>query len=138
MKPISGNVLLLLILGACLAQTRALPMTNDDQELTSLDSVEHVEEPAKAHARAQESQFVGRIAPRNLAGSEERPEEQFDTFVTELQAAGVRTADRRDLHTLSYKELAQLLALYQLSQGRNYYEAEGHKEPPKPNQAIDH
>ncbi|XP_020805504.1 uncharacterized protein LOC110181912 [Drosophila serrata] len=127
MNLIPGNILLLLlILGICMA--RAMPMTNDDQELTALDSVEQSLPLLPTGHRRPESEFVGRIAPKVQEASEERPEEQFDTLVQELQAAGVHTADRRALHTLTYKELVRLLALYQLAQGRNYYDAGDQKK----------
>ncbi|XP_017029012.1 uncharacterized protein [Drosophila kikkawai] len=119
MNPIPRSILLL-ILGICMAQ--ALPMTNDDQELTALESVEE----SLPLNRRSESEFVSRIAPRHQENPEE--EQQFDTLVRELQAAGVHTADRRALRTLTYKELVRLLALYQLAQGRNYYDAVDQKE----------
>ncbi|XP_017109110.2 uncharacterized protein [Drosophila bipectinata] len=138
---IPGRVLLLVMLAILCATTgcHSLPMTNEDLDLVALGSVE--EEP-KEQTGPVESQFVGRIAPRKEIGGEEQPE-QFETFVRELEAAGVRTAERRDLRTLSYKELTRLLALWHLSQGRNYYEAaadaeEEEKEEEKKPSAVYH
>lgn len=97
-----------------------LPMTND-ADLVSLSSA------------SEESHELPHmvIAPRKLEQEmvEERPG-LFDTIVEQLHAAGVQTADKRQLQTLSYKELTRLLALWHLTQRSHYYEAYENRAPP--------
>lgn len=122
---IPGRVLPLVLLAILCATSgcHSLPMTNEDLDLVALASVEELgHQPRKEQTTPPESQFVERIAPKKESDGEVQPD-QFETFVKELEAAGVKTAERRDLRTLTYKELTRLLALWHLSQGRNYYEA---------------
>lgn len=145
MKPIGCNnipVIFLVILGM-VSLANSLPM-NPEQELKDVDEplgqqrqhkqqhVQQMQRMVKSEA-VPESEFVGRIAPRD----EQNPEDEYDavTLVEELEAAGVKLADRRDLRKLTYTELARLLALWHLSQNRNVYNAKGPEE--QPNQAID-
>eukprot|EP00099_Drosophila_melanogaster_P016826 NP_572654.1 uncharacterized protein Dmel_CG15209 [Drosophila melanogaster] len=145
MKPIGCNnipVIFLVILGM-VSLANSLPM-NPEQELKDVDEplgqqrqhkqqhVQQMQRMVKSEA-VPESEFVGKIAPRN----EQNPEDEYDavTLVEELEAAGVKLADRRDLRKLTYTELARLLALWHLSQNRNVYNAKGPEE--QPNQAID-
>ncbi|XP_034671125.1 uncharacterized protein LOC117903301 [Drosophila subobscura] len=117
-----GLVLAGLLLAA--GTLNALPMTNDLELVAAFDAMEPVPEAAAAAAAAQPS-HISRIAARGkvvATAQEDRPE-LFNTIVQELQSAGVYTAERRDLNTLSYKELTRLLGLWHLSSGRNYYEA---------------
>ncbi|SPP89294.1 uncharacterized protein LOC117590813 [Drosophila guanche] len=116
-----GLVLAGLLLAA--GTLNALPMTNDLELVAAFDGIEPVQESAAA-AAAQPS-HISRIAARGevvATAQEDRPE-LFNTIVQELYSAGVYTAERRDLNTLSYKELIRLLGLWHLSSGRNYYEA---------------
>ncbi|XP_044572830.1 uncharacterized protein LOC123257511 [Drosophila ananassae] len=123
---VPGRVHLLALLAILCATSgcHSLPMTNEDLDLVALASVEELgHHPRKEQTPSPpESQFVGRIPPKKETDGEVQPD-QFETFVKELEAAGVKTAERRDLRTLTYKELTRLLALWHLSQGRNYYEA---------------
>lgn len=145
MKPIGCNnipVIFLVILGM-VSLANSLPM-NPEQELKDVDEplgqqrqhkqqhVQQMQRMVKSEA-VPESEFVGKIAPRN----EQNPEDEYDavTLVEELEAAGVKLADRRDLRKLTYTELARLLAIWHLSQNRNVYNAKGPEE--QPNQAID-
>ncbi|XP_060664633.1 uncharacterized protein LOC132797128 [Drosophila nasuta] len=121
----------LLLLVALIAQlSAALPMTND-AELVALDSNEEKSSDARASAGQRQETAHMVIAPRKL---EEEPVEprsaMFDTIVEELHAAGVQTADKRQLETLSYKDLTRLLALWHLTQRRTYYEADENRAPP--------
>ncbi|XP_001355398.2 uncharacterized protein [Drosophila pseudoobscura] len=119
MKQIPGLLGLGLVLAGLLlaaGTSNALPMTNDLELVAALDAME----PAAAAAQPS---HISRIAARGEATAHEDRPELFNTIVQELKAAGVYTAERQDLHTLSYKELTRLLALWHLSSGRNYYEA---------------
>ncbi|XP_017085604.1 uncharacterized protein LOC108117599 [Drosophila eugracilis] len=133
MNLIPGNIpvlFLVLILGVCLAS--ALPMTAE-QEQKGLQSVgSKSNRMVKSEA---ESEFIGRIPPNGDDSSEEPAQYDIVTLVEELEAAGVQSADRRDLHTLTYKELVRLLALWHLAQTRNVYDSKGPDE--QPDQAID-
>ncbi|XP_034489939.1 uncharacterized protein LOC117793666 isoform X1 [Drosophila innubila] len=96
-----------------------LPMTND-ADLVSLSST---------NKESHELPHMV-IAPRKL--EEEQVEERpglFDTIVEQLHAAGVQTADKRQLQTLSYKELTRLLALWHLTQRSTYYDASESRAP---------
>lgn len=127
MKNYSSGVFLVLLL-AVVALATPLPMTND-AEFVSIDSSEK--------APHELPHMV--IAPRKLEDElvEQRPG-LFDTIVEQLHAAGVQTADKRQLQTLSYKELTRLLALWHLTQRRNYYEANENRAPPAFEEARDH
>uniref|UniRef100_A0A6P4EUB6 Uncharacterized protein LOC108044245 n=1 Tax=Drosophila rhopaloa TaxID=1041015 RepID=A0A6P4EUB6_DRORH len=129
MNLIPGNVLFLVILGLCLAWS--LPMTPEN-ELGDLQPVGY-QLPRMAKSEA-ESEFVGRIAPKGEHSAEE-DKEYVITLVEQLNSAGVKASDNRDLKTLSYEELVRLLALWHLSQERHIYEANGPDE--QPDQAID-
>lgn len=109
-----------------LAVTQAIPMTNDDEPLVSLDSVE--EQPP---ARELPHMVIAAKKPIEVEPTEERPG-LFDTIVQELRAAGVQTSEKRELQTLSYRELTRLLALWHLASGRNFYEANENRAPPPP------
>ncbi|KAL7742487.1 hypothetical protein ACLKA6_010182 [Drosophila palustris] len=114
------SVCFLLVLLAVVALVTPLPMTND-AELVPLGS-------ASAEKESHELPHMV-IAPRKL--EEETVEQRpglFDTIVEQLHAAGVQTADKRQLQTLSYKELTRLLALWHLSARSNYYEASENRE----------
>ena len=117
MKPIGCNnipVIFLVILGM-VSLANSLPM-NPEQELKDVDEplgqqrqhkqqhVQQMQRMVKSEA-VPESEFVGKIAPRN----EQNPEDEYDavTLVEELEAAGVKLADRRDLRKLTYTELAR-------------------------------
>ncbi|EDW45753.1 uncharacterized protein LOC6617592 [Drosophila sechellia] len=146
MKPIgckSIPVIFLVILGlvSLASLASSLPMT-PEQELKDVDEPlgqQRQHKQQQVHQRmvkseaVPESEFVGRIAPRD----EQNPEDEYDavTLVEELEAVGVKLADRRDLRKLTFTELARLLALWHLSQNRNVYNAKGPEE--QPNQAID-
>ncbi|XP_062141335.1 uncharacterized protein LOC133849339 [Drosophila sulfurigaster albostrigata] len=123
----------LLLLVALIAQlSAALPMTND-AELVALDSNEEKSEKSDARASAGQRQEAAHmvIAPRKLDEEPVEPRSaMFDTIVEELHAAGVQTADKRQLETLSYKDLTRLLALWHLTQRRTYYEADENRAPP--------
>ncbi|XP_064537169.1 uncharacterized protein LOC135427560 [Drosophila montana] len=109
---------LAIVLLASIALTTSLPMANED-ELVALDSVEQVEQP-------QDMRHILKIAPKQA--DTELAEERtgvYDTIVEELRAAGIQTSEQKPLPTLSYKELTRLLALWHMTQGRNFYEAEG-------------
>lgn len=109
---------LAMVLLATIALSTPMPMANED-ELVALDSVEQVEQP-------QDMRHILKIAPKQA--DTELVEDRtgvYDTIVEQLRAAGVQTSEQKPLQTLSYKELSRLLALWHMSQGRNYYEAEG-------------
>ncbi|BFF99924.1 uncharacterized protein DMAD_00047 [Drosophila madeirensis] len=126
MEKFSGLLGLGLVLAGLLLAAgtlNALPMTNDLELVAAFDAMEPV--PEAAAAAAAQPSHISRIAARGevvATAQEDRPE-LFNTIVQELQSAGVYTAERRDLNTLSYKELTRLLGLWHLSSGRNYYEA---------------
>ncbi|XP_068139832.1 uncharacterized protein [Drosophila tropicalis] len=103
-----------------------LPMTND-QELVAADSIEQDQQQQGSELET-ESTYISRIGGRNNNNNDDHPKE-FDTFVEELQTAGVQMANRQDLRTLSYKELARLLALWHLSHERNFYESKSSPPP---------
>ncbi|EDW00070.1 GH12655 [Drosophila grimshawi] len=111
-------IVLIAMSGLC----TALPMANED-ELVALNSVEQV--------RTDELPHILKIAPRHSEPVAEDPERpgDFDTIVEELRTAGVHTSEQKPLHTLRYKELARLLALWQMAQGRNYYVANENRAP---------
>ncbi|EDX02975.1 uncharacterized protein LOC6526050 [Drosophila yakuba] len=143
MKPMGGNsttVSFLVILGlvSLVSLASSLPMT-PEQELKDvqepLGQQQQQQQQQRMVKSEAESEFVGRIAPRNEHNPEEEQEYDAVTLVEELEAAGVKLADRRDLRKLTYTELARLLALWHLSQNRNVYNAKGPEE--QPNQAID-
>lgn len=107
-----------------LAVAYALPMTNDDEPLVSLDSVEEL-----PPARELPHMVIPVKKPIEEESTEERPG-LFNTIVQELRAAGVQTSEKRELQTLSYRELTRLLALWHLASGRNFYEANENRASP--------
>lgn len=114
------------------AVAQALPMTNDDEPLVSLDSVEEL-----PPARELPHMVIAAKKPSEEKSTEERPG-LFDTIIQELREAGVQTSEKRELQTLSYRELTRLLALWHLASGRNFYEANENRAPPPPAPARYH
>ncbi|EDW78475.2 uncharacterized protein Dwil_GK16452 [Drosophila willistoni] len=104
-----------------------LPMTND-QELVAVDSIEQDQQQQGSDLET-ESTNIARIAGRNSNNNNNDHPKEFDTFVEELQTAGVQMANRQNIQTLSYKELTRLLALWHLSHERNFYESKSSPPP---------
>ncbi|XP_017045763.1 uncharacterized protein LOC108091193 [Drosophila ficusphila] len=128
-----GNVLLLAAaLGGCLVWS--LPMTPEQEQELRTDVRPITYQLAHVAKSEAESEYVGRIPPHDEHSVEEDPEFAVH-LVEQLEAAGVESADRRALSTLSYKELVRLLALWHINQERNVYEANGPDQ--QPDQAID-
>ncbi|XP_043661330.1 uncharacterized protein LOC122625310 [Drosophila teissieri] len=145
MNPMGGNnsitVMFLVILGlvSLVSLASSLPMTPEQELKDEQEPLGQQQQQQQQHHRMvkseAESEFVGRIAPRNEHNPEEEQEYNTVTLVEQLEAAGVQLGDRRDLRKLTYTELARVLALWHLSQNRNIYNAKGPEE--QPSQAID-
>ncbi|XP_017002290.2 uncharacterized protein [Drosophila takahashii] len=132
MNSIPGSIPLLsflVILGACLAWS--LPMNPDQQDREPVGQ--------QYNGVAKSESFVGRVAAKNQNINDHTAEDRalFDIVElrNDLEAAGVVSGDKRELHQLTYTELVRLLALWHLSQTRNVYEARGPEE--QPDQALD-
>ncbi|XP_017852054.1 uncharacterized protein LOC108606453 [Drosophila busckii] len=98
----------------------ARPMTNDAEQLVELESVEQL--PTKPREQQAHILQIAAKPQQETAEQQKTRLNIFDTIVEQLREAGVQTSEKQPLQTLTYKELTHLLALWHMTQSRNFYE----------------